>query len=90
MADLVVGETTCDGKKKMYELMAEIAADVRPRIAAQVGATADALEYWVRELEQFRAFLSERFATDVSRRQDPGSDPPAEPRAAVAAASWRS
>ena len=23
MADLVVGETTCDGKKKMYELMAE-------------------------------------------------------------------
>ncbi len=23
MADLVVGETTCDGKKKMYELLAE-------------------------------------------------------------------
>ena len=23
MADLIVGETTCDGKKKMYELMSE-------------------------------------------------------------------
>ncbi len=34
MADLVVGETTCDGKKKMYELMAESRPDVRPGTSA--------------------------------------------------------
>ena len=35
MADLVVGETTCDGKKKMYELMGRVAADVRAGVAAE-------------------------------------------------------
>ena len=65
MADLVVGETTCDGKKKMYELMAE----TRPMYVLNLphkAADSDAFEYWVRELEQFRVFLSRRFATDVS------------------------
>ena len=65
MADLVVGETTCDGKKKMYELMAES----RPMYVLELphrSDDADALEYWLQELEQFRAFLSKRFATDVT------------------------
>ena len=65
MADLVVGETTCDGKKKMYELMAE----TRPMYVLQLPHKAgdrDAQEYWRRELEQFRSFLAKRFATDVS------------------------
>jgi benzoyl-CoA reductase/2-hydroxyglutaryl-CoA dehydratase subunit BcrC/BadD/HgdB len=65
MADLVVGETTCDGKKKMYELMAES----RPMYVLQLphkSGDPDALEYWLRELQQFRAFLSERFATVIT------------------------
>jgi benzoyl-CoA reductase/2-hydroxyglutaryl-CoA dehydratase subunit BcrC/BadD/HgdB len=65
MADLVVGETTCDGKKKMYELLAES----RPMYVLQLPHKAgdgDALEYWVRELEEFRVFLSRRFAAEVS------------------------
>ncbi len=65
MADLVVGEATCDGKRKMYELMAES----RPMYVLDLPHKAgdgDALEYWVRELEEFRAFLSRRFATDLS------------------------
>jgi benzoyl-CoA reductase/2-hydroxyglutaryl-CoA dehydratase subunit BcrC/BadD/HgdB len=65
MADLVVGETTCDGKKKMYELMAE----TRPMYVLNLphkSADSNAFEYWVRELEEFRVFLSRRFATDVS------------------------
>ena len=36
-ADLVVAETTCDGKKKMFELMAALQADVRARTAAEGG-----------------------------------------------------
>jgi benzoyl-CoA reductase/2-hydroxyglutaryl-CoA dehydratase subunit BcrC/BadD/HgdB len=65
MADLVVGETTCDGKKKMYELMAE----TRPMYVLELPHKSDdrdALEYWVGELEQFRAFLAGRFNTDVT------------------------
>ena len=65
MADLVVGETTCDGKKKMYELMAE----TRPMYVLELphkAADPDAFDYWARELEEFRVFLSKRFATDVS------------------------
>jgi benzoyl-CoA reductase/2-hydroxyglutaryl-CoA dehydratase subunit BcrC/BadD/HgdB len=65
MADLVVGETTCDGKKKMYEHMAES----RPMYVLQLPHSvdhADALEYWVAELARFRDFLAARFQTDVS------------------------
>jgi benzoyl-CoA reductase/2-hydroxyglutaryl-CoA dehydratase subunit BcrC/BadD/HgdB len=65
MADLVVGETTCDGKKKMYELMAES----RPMYVLELphktngGAVPD---YWLRELEKFRAFLAKRFGTEIT------------------------
>ena len=65
MADLVVGETTCDGKKKMYELMAE----TRPMYVLELphkAADADALHYWVGKLKEFRAFLSQRFAREIS------------------------
>lgn len=65
MADLIVGETTCDGKKKMYEIMAES----RPMYVLELPHKAgdrDAFDYWVRELEDFREFLSKRFATKVS------------------------
>jgi len=65
MADLVVAETTCDGKKKMYELMAES----RPMYVLELPQKADdpdALEHWVRELEKFRAFLGTRFDTEVT------------------------
>jgi len=65
MADLVVAETTCDGKKKMYELMAES----RPMYVLELPQKADdpdALEHWVRELRKLRAFLAQRFAVDVT------------------------
>jgi benzoyl-CoA reductase/2-hydroxyglutaryl-CoA dehydratase subunit BcrC/BadD/HgdB len=65
MADLVVGETTCDGKKKMYELMAE----TRPMHVLELPHKSnddDSFEYWFRELDEFRAFLSKRFATVVT------------------------
>jgi benzoyl-CoA reductase/2-hydroxyglutaryl-CoA dehydratase subunit BcrC/BadD/HgdB len=65
MADLVVGETTCDGKKKMYELMAQS----RPMYVLELphkSGDADALEYWVRELREFRDFLSKRFNTEIT------------------------
>ena len=66
MADLIVAETTCDGKKKMYELMAES----RPMYVLELPQKADdphAMEHWLRELQKFQSFLEQRFQTRITR-----------------------
>lgn len=65
MADLVVAETTCDGKKKMYELMAES----RPMYVLELPQREDdrdALDHWTSELHRFRAELESRFGLQVT------------------------
>lgn len=65
MADLIVAETTCDGKKKMYELMAES----RPMYVLELPHKAedpDGFQHWLRELQKFRSFLQSRFRTEVT------------------------
>ncbi len=65
MADLIVAETTCDGKKKMYELMAE----TRPVYVLELPQKVDepdSLNLWRAELRKFRAFLEERWGTTIS------------------------
>jgi len=65
MADLIVGETTCDGKKKMYELMAE----TRPVYVLELPQKAgdpDALEHWHIELIKFCAFMEKRFGVSIT------------------------
>jgi benzoyl-CoA reductase/2-hydroxyglutaryl-CoA dehydratase subunit BcrC/BadD/HgdB len=65
MADLVVAETTCDGKKKMYELL----SDSRPVMVLELPQKVDecdALEHWLRELEKFRRFLEQRYSTTAT------------------------
>jgi len=60
MADLIVSETTCDGKKKMCELMAQ----TRPMhvlALPQRPDDADARESWYHELVKLKATLEERF-----------------------------
>ena len=56
-ADLVVGETTCDGKKKAYELFGEL-APVYVMELPQMKRAAD-LELWRGELDRFVAKLEE-------------------------------
>lgn len=65
MADLIVAETTCDGKKKMYELMAE-SRSMYVLELPQKADDPDAMEYWVREMEKFRSFLEKQFETEIS------------------------
>jgi benzoyl-CoA reductase/2-hydroxyglutaryl-CoA dehydratase subunit BcrC/BadD/HgdB len=65
MADLIVGETTCDGKKKMYELMAE----TRPMYVMELPQKPDdpdALEHWVLELRKFKGILESRFGVQIT------------------------
>jgi benzoyl-CoA reductase/2-hydroxyglutaryl-CoA dehydratase subunit BcrC/BadD/HgdB len=64
-ADLVVAETTCDGKKKMFELLGES----KPMYVLELPQKAeesDALEHWVLELRKFQQFLGSRFEVDIT------------------------
>jgi len=65
MADLIVAETTCDGKKKMYELMGQ----TRPMYVLELPqkpADSDAMTHWISELRKLRAKLQEHFGTEVT------------------------
>ena len=58
-SDIVVGETTCDGKKKMYELLAdfkEVYVMELPNRQSEYG-----LELWKKEINRFKEYLEERF-----------------------------
>ena len=64
-ADLVVAETTCDGKKKMFELMSA----TKPMYVLELPQKADdtdALEHWAREVRKFKEHLEQRFQTDIT------------------------
>lgn len=65
MAAMVVAETTCDGKKKMYELMAE----ERPLYVLELPQRENdprALERWVIELRRLRGELELRFGHEIT------------------------
>ena len=65
LADAVVGETTCDGKKKMFELIQEhrplYVMDL-PQCPTNEGAVA----YWRHSVAGFKTFLEETFSTTIS------------------------
>jgi len=64
-ADLVVAETTCDGKKKMFELMWAS----KPMYVLELPQKADdqdSLERWTRELRKLKAYLEERYRVEIT------------------------
>ena len=68
MADLIVAETTCDGKKKMYELLAED----RPMYVLELTQKSndpDAFEHWVKELHKLKGELEKRFGCEVTDKK---------------------
>ncbi len=65
MADLLVAETTCDGKKKMYELMGRS----RPMHVLELTQKPDdagALAHWLAELQGLKAELERRFSVHIT------------------------
>ena len=65
MADLIVAETTCDGKKKMFELIAESRLTYVLELP-QKEDDADAMEHWVNELRKFERELESRFDMEIT------------------------
>jgi benzoyl-CoA reductase/2-hydroxyglutaryl-CoA dehydratase subunit BcrC/BadD/HgdB len=64
-SDLVVAETTCDGKKKMFELMGA----TKPMYVLELPQKADdpdALEHWTREVRKLKEHLEQRFRTKIT------------------------
>ena len=85
MADLVVAETTCNGEKKMYELMAE-SRPVYVLELPQKPDDPDAMGHWGRELAKFRAVLEARFRVSVTDCRFAPGHWPDEPGACTATA----
>jgi benzoyl-CoA reductase/2-hydroxyglutaryl-CoA dehydratase subunit BcrC/BadD/HgdB len=65
MAELIVAETTCDGKKKMYELMAQSRAMYILELP-QKPTDADAMTHWISELRKFKTKLEELFDVEIT------------------------
>ena len=58
LADCVVGETTCDGRKKMYELMSRI----KPMLVMELPQKPEekeARDHWVAEVRKLKTFIEE-------------------------------
>jgi benzoyl-CoA reductase/2-hydroxyglutaryl-CoA dehydratase subunit BcrC/BadD/HgdB len=64
-ADLVVAETACDGKKKMFELMSAT-KQMYVLELPQKSDNADALEHWTAEVRKFKEHLEYRFQTRIT------------------------
>lgn len=65
MSDLLVAETTCDGKKKMYELLAE-RHPMHVLELPQKPNDPDSFERWMSELNNFKTTLEKRFETTIT------------------------
>ena len=63
-SDLIVGETTCDGKKKMYELLGKL----KPTYILHLpqGHDSDPVTLWTAELRRFIKYLEEKFDLTIT------------------------
>ena len=63
-SDLIVGETTCDGKKKMYELLGKM----KPTYILHLpqGHDSDPVAVWTAELRRFIKYLEEHFDVTIT------------------------
>jgi benzoyl-CoA reductase/2-hydroxyglutaryl-CoA dehydratase subunit BcrC/BadD/HgdB len=64
-SDLVVGENTCDGKKKVYELLNELIPTYVLEIPHKPD-TAKGKEFWFKELEAFKAELEKLTGNQIT------------------------
>lgn len=65
MCDFLLADATCDGKKKMFELL----ADIKPLALLQLPQTAETPEsfsYWLQELYRVRALLEHKTGAEIT------------------------
>ena len=64
-SDLIVGETTCDGKKKMYELLSEL-KDTYVLHLPQGQNRPYSKEIWYQEVKMFKEYLENKFGIEIT------------------------
>ncbi len=65
LADVLVADATCDGKKKMYELL----SGIKPVHLLQLPQTGDAQsahDYWLQELYRLKELLEHELGTEIT------------------------
>ena len=67
-SDAIVGETTCDGKKKMYEYLSEL----KPMHVMQLPPGREAgmsLSFWREEMFRLKSFLEEQLQVEITEEK---------------------
>lgn len=64
-SDIIIGETTCDGKKKMYELLSEL-KDVYVLHLPQGQDRPYSKEIWYQEVKMLKERLEEKFGIEIT------------------------
>ncbi|HYA77862.1 MAG TPA: double-cubane-cluster-containing anaerobic reductase [Verrucomicrobiae bacterium] len=67
-SDLLVGETTCDGKKKVYELLNEIVPTYVLEVPHKPD-TAQGKAFWFKELEAFKTEMEKLTGNDITQKK---------------------
>ncbi len=65
LADCLVGESTCDGRQKMYELLGR----EKPMFVMDLPKMQDekdALDYWIAQVKKLKRFLEEQLSTVIT------------------------
>jgi len=68
LTDAIVGETTCDGKKKMFELI----SDKRPLFVMDLPQNPkgeNAISHWAKSIIEFKNFLEKTLKTTISEEK---------------------
>lgn len=65
LADCLVGETTCDGRKKMYELLGR-EKPMHVMELPQKPEDPEALVHWIEEVKKLKAFIEVQLDTDIT------------------------
>lgn len=66
-ADLIVGETTCDGKKKMYEMLGKI-KNVHVMQLPQTTKGEDSYRLWKNEIIKLKEKLEKEFNVEITQQ----------------------
>lgn len=61
-SDIIIGETTCDGKKKMFEYLEEF----KPVHVMELPNTTRYVDMWQKEIVRFREALEEKFEVKIT------------------------
>ena len=65
-SDIIIGETTCDGKKKMYELMEDMGKNIHVMHLPQGANRPYEIDFWAQEIKLLIQRLEEQFQITIT------------------------